>query len=393
MASNSALSRHPAHPRVWRERTLDTGLALIVLAVTLGTLATPANTKYHSLDAVGVALAALASLPLIARRRAPLAVFVLTGAASVCLNALGYELSLGVGPTVMLYFLAVSPAGTSAARRLTAVAVISLFVAQVAADYLDGTRVPLPIPALVWAGVWIVGDRVRLRRERIAELEERALRAEREAERERRLAAAEERARIARDLHDSAGHAINVILVQAGAARLLSVKDPEKARAALATIEKIARETIEEIDQLVRVLREENVSEQSVEPSPGLAALDALVDRHRATGLDVTVHVRGERRRPAASVDQAAYRILREALTNAVRHGAGSAEVELAFGAPELALTVTNPTRPNWARARAGHGIVGMRERAVLLGGRLTAEGKDGSFRVTAALPYGAEQR
>ena len=103
--------------------------------------------------------------------------------------------------------------------------------------------VPLLLGALVWGGGWVVGDRVRQRRDRIAELEQRArLRAERDAEREQRLAVAEERTRIARDLHDSAGHAINVILVQAGAARLLGCGIPG-AQAALETIEEVARDS------------------------------------------------------------------------------------------------------------------------------------------------------
>ena len=149
--------------------------------------------------------------------------------------------------------------------------------------------VPLLFGTLVWGGAWVIGDRVRQRRERIAELEERARRAEREAEREQRLAAAEERTRIARDLHDSAGHAINVILVQAGAARLLGAQDPERARAALETIEEVARETLGEIDQLVGALREDDRPERSaVEPPLGLAAVETLAERHRSAGLAVT---------------------------------------------------------------------------------------------------------
>ena len=121
----------------------------------------------------------------------------------------------------------------------------------------------------------------------------RVARAERETERERRLAAAEERTRIARDLHDSAGHAINVILVQAGAARLLQEQDPTRTRAALETIEEVARETLSEIDQLVRVLREDGSANGSVEPPPGLAALETLAERHRAAGLAVDVRFDG----------------------------------------------------------------------------------------------------
>jgi signal transduction histidine kinase len=245
----------------------------------------------------------------------------------------------------------------------------------------------------VWGGAWLAGDRTRLRRERMAELEERALRAEREAERERRLAAAEERGRIARDLHDSAGHAINVILVHAGMGRLQTERDPEKAREAFATIEDVARETVGDIDQMVRVLREDASLPGEVEPPAGLASLEGLAERHRAAGLDVTSSIHGERRPLPAAVDRGAYRILQEALTNAARHGNGSARVQIDFGERELGVFVENvlvPGRP--ARAEGGgHGLVGMRERAELLGGSLEARAREGRFEVRARLPIPEE--
>jgi signal transduction histidine kinase len=240
----------------------------------------------------------------------------------------------------------------------------------------------------VWAAAWFAGDRTRLRRERIAELEERARNAEREAERERRLAAAEERMRIARDLHDSAGHAISVILVQAGAARLLQERDPARARAALETVEEVARDTLGEIDQLVRALRED-LPPGEVEPPPGLAALEALAERYRGSGLDVTITVDGSRRPLSPAVDQAAYRILQEALTNAAWHGRGSAKVEIEFAPRSLEIAVTNPASDSSARDGGGHGIVGMRERAQLLGGTLEAGADNGAYRIHARLPYG----
>jgi signal transduction histidine kinase len=237
----------------------------------------------------------------------------------------------------------------------------------------------------------VAGDRVRLRRERIADLEERARRTERDAERERRLAAAEERTRIARDLHDSAGHAINVILVQAGAARLLGERDPQRSRAALETIEEVARETLGEIDQLVRALREDEPVRGGgdVEPPLGLAALETLAERHRSAGLDVSIKTRGVRRPLAPALDQAAYRILQEGLTNAARHGEGRADVYIQFNTGTLELAVSNPTRSNGSSPEVGHGIVGMRERAALLGGTLDAGASDGVFRIRARLPYG----
>jgi signal transduction histidine kinase len=382
-----------------KELLIDAGIAAGVLALSLVMLAAggarDSETDVRGLDALGFALAALGSLPLLARRYAPLAVFALTASASVTLTALDYPPGPPLGPTVALFFLGLDPAAARARPRLTAVVVAGFFALHVTAAGLahdEFPLVPLLAGTLVWGGAWVFGDRIRQRRARMAELEERARRVEQETERERRLAVAEERTRIARDLHDSAGHAINVILVQAGAARLLQEQDPTRTRAALETIEEVARETVGEIDQLVRALREDGAEEGAVEPPPGLAAVEALAERHHASGLTVDVHVSGTRRELAPGVDRAAYRILQEALTNAARYGDGSAEVEIAFGRQVLELTITNSTSRVAAPAD-GHGIVGMRERTALLGGSFEASVGDGIFRVRARLPYSSGKR
>jgi signal transduction histidine kinase len=342
----------------------------------------------RSIDALGVALAALATLPLLAHRRAPLGVFAFTAAASAALNALGYAAGPPFGPTAALFFVATDERTRDRLGR-TALVVVGMFAVHVVATAIGGGSFPtIAILAgiIVWGGAWIAGDQVRQRRQRLADLEERALRAERETERERRLAAAEERTRIARDLHDSAAHAINVILVQAGAARLLQERDPASAREALNTIEDVARETIGEIDHLIHGLREE--SPQPVEPPVGLAALETLAERHRAAGQAIAIRIDGERRPLGPGVDQAAYRILQESLTNAARHGSGEAAVEIAYREAALELTVSNALRSNGARHDGGHGILGMRERAALLGGSLRAAPAGDTFRVQARLPY-----
>ena len=382
-----------------RKLLADAGLAVGALALTLVLLAAGGSADdTRDLDPLGVFLAALASLPLAARRYAPpLAVFAVTALASAGLNGFGYALGPPLGPTVALFFLALNPAETRAGLRLAAATVVGLFVVHLGAAGIGEDElpvVPLLFGTVVWGGAWVLGDRVRQRRARLVDLVERVRRAERETERERRLAAAEERTRIARDLHDSAGHAINVILVQAGAARLLQEQDPTRTRAALETIEEVARETLTEIDQLVRVLREDGSANGSqVEPPPGLAALDTLAERHRASGLATTVRLEGDRRHLAPAVDRAAYRIVQEALTNAARHGGGSANVEVVFGPKALELTVTNPSSRK-ATESDGHGLVGMRERTELLGGSFDATTLDGVFRVQASLPYeGGERR
>jgi signal transduction histidine kinase len=375
-----------------RERAVDAGVALAAFAVSVALLARGGVDDTRALDAAGVGLAALASLPLAVWRREPLAVFALTAAASAVLNGLGYPPGPPVGPTAALVLLALAPERTRAPRWLAGATLVVLYLAHAAATGIADDAfptVPLLFGALVWGGALVVGDRIRLRRARLAELEERARRTERDAERERRLAAAEERTRIARDLHDSAGHAINVILVHAGAARLLGEDDPERARAALETIDEVARETLGEIDQLVRGLRENGEVSAGVEPPAGLAALGTLVERHRSAGLAVDVRTRGVHRQLAPAVDRAAYRILQEALTNAARHGAGAAEIEVAYGDAELELAVRNALGPAGDPGAGGHGLVGMRERAALLGGALDARAADGTFVVHARLPYG----
>jgi signal transduction histidine kinase len=244
--------------------------------------------------------------------------------------------------------------------------------------------------AVAWAGAWVAGDVTRQRRDRIAALRDRAERAELESERERRLAAAEERTRIARELHDSAGHAMNVILVQAGAARLLRDRDPEGSAKALTTIEDVARETLGEIEHLVRGLREDDARGEALAPLPGTSDIDDLVERHRASGLSVTVRREGGDRVLGSAVDRAAYRIVQEALTNAARHGDGGADVVLRFGTEALEVIVTNPVSGDGSTEGGGHGLVGMRERAALLAGRLEAGREDGVFGVRAVLPYEA---
>src|SRR5919106_5466781 len=177
-----------------RQLVIDAGIAAIVFAASLGLLAgggaASTDEDFRSLDGLGVALAALASLPLVGRRHAPLATFAFTAAASAALNGLGYPPGPPLGPTVALYFLAVSPDDARARPRVIAATVATLFVVHVAAvSFADEgfPTVPLLFGALVWGGAWVVGDRVRQRRGRVAELEERARRAERDAERERRL--------------------------------------------------------------------------------------------------------------------------------------------------------------------------------------------------------------
>jgi signal transduction histidine kinase len=377
---------------------LDVAIAAAAFAGSLALLSHggvgPPRPESRELDLVGVALVAGSTVPLVIWRRSPLAVFTVTAAAGVLLAGLGFRIDLLVGPAVALYLLAANRQPQP--PRIT-VTVVGLGVAYLAAAAAAQGAVPLSElshTGLAWAVAWFAGERTRLRRAQLAELGERAVRAEREAERERLLAAATERARIARDLHDSAGHAISVIAVRAGAARLRHHSDPDRSLAALAAIEQLARQTAAEIDQLVGSLREGGQANGDLAAPPGLASLDTLIARHQAAGLEVSVDTSGVPRPLGAAADQAAYRILQEALTNAARHGTGRAHIRLAFGDTGVELCVTNPVPVGGSpRSGGGHGLVGMRERASLLGGSLDAERTNGVFRLRAQLPDGGQRR
>jgi signal transduction histidine kinase len=361
-----------------REQLIDAGIALAVFAGTLGLLALGSHAAADrvEIDAASILLAAAASLPLVARRGWPLAVFVVTGLASSALTLVANPGGPPLGPTLALYFMVAQSDGSRERTRVMAAAAGTILVAHVAAHGVADDRIPWAesgFGILVWGTAWLVGERTRTRGERV--------------ERERRLAAAEERTRIARDLHDSAGHAINVILVHAGLGRLSADSDPAAAKRAFETIEEVARETVTEIDQMVRALREDS---DGVEPPAGVAALQGLVERHRTAGLDVETTVRGDVRALPPAVDRAAYRIVQEALTNAARHGSGRADLEVAFAPSALELTVANPVGRDRSARGDGHGLTGMRERASMLGGRLEAGLRDGRYRVHARLPLGA---
>lgn len=362
-----------------------------------------ASLKQNELTPVSGVLAACSTLPVLWWRRSPMGVFLAATAACAVLAGLGYRIELPAGPGVALYVLAASrdaqhPWGR--AETVAALAGLGIFVAASGIGSAGFASGYLLHAGLTWAVAWFAGERTRLGRVHIAELTERARRAEQDAERDRRLAVAEERARIARDLHDSAGHAINVIAVQASAGRLRFDQDPARAMLALQTIEDVARQTAGEVDQIVGSLRDHDPAPLgSPLGSPlapaGIASIDTLISRHAASGLAVTVDKPADQPpRPISHiVGQAAYRIVQEALTNAARHGTGQACVELTYAHNGLHLTVANPVRPGTrASTQGGHGLIGMRERATLLGGALTAKQSDGMFQLYAHLPYTMER-
>ncbi|GII65585.1 two-component sensor histidine kinase [Sphaerisporangium krabiense] len=214
--------------------------------------------------------------------------------------------------------------------------------------------------------------------------------AERIAALEARAARLAERNRLARELHDSIGHALTVTTLQAAAAREVLEKDPAFAARALAAIEETGRAAAEDLDRVLGMLREPDDAHGPPEPHGRLADLDRLVAHARGAGVEVGARVEGPVDGLPAAVSREGYRIVQESLTNALRH-AGRVPVALRVRADArtLAIEVTNPVTGVPGRRQGGHGLSGMRERVAMLGGSMTAGVRDGQWRVSVRLPVG----
>lgn len=223
-----------------------------------------------------------------------------------------------------------------------------------------------------------------------------------------RLAAAERRAadlasrnRLARELHDSVGHALSAVTLQAGAARRVLDRDPEFVRQALTAIEETTRDAVAELDTVLGLLREDGDG-RSTAPAPTLDGLDGLLARTRAAGLRITADIDDGCGRLPPLVSREAYRMVQEGLSNALRHaGAVPVGLRITVGAEELTITMENPVKEavtyvegdvatGRARPGGGRGLPGIAERARLLGGEARATGRDGVWRLTVRLPLGA---
>ncbi|MGA5145471.1 sensor histidine kinase [Streptomyces griseoincarnatus] len=243
------------------------------------------------------------------------------------------------------------------------------------------------------AVVVVLGIALRGRREARAELEQQTTLT---AEERARRTLLEERSRIARELHDVVAHHMSVISIQAQVAPHLVRNPPDELKENLAGIRQNAVEALTELRRVLDVLRSEHPApgERAHAPQPTLGRLEALVENTRAAGLTVTTEVTGARRPLPPGVELSAYRIVQEALSNVLRHAPGAtAHVTLAYGPRALRVEVVNtaPTREAPPSAGAGHGLLGMRERAVMLGGTLTAGPWSGrGYRVAARLPVSA---
>ena len=338
------------------------------------------------------------TLPLAWRRRHPLAVSLVTGLATAGYGLAPYPdlaMPVPVGGLVGMYSVA---AWGSRRAALVAGGVAAAVVAVVMSlPRTDADLVDAAFASLGLAGAWVLGDRARVQRALAAELSDRAVRLEREREGEARRAVASERARIARELHDVVAHHVSMMVVQAEAGPLAVERDPARAAGAFEAIAATGRQALVEMRRLLGVLRGDGQA-PSLAPQPGLDQVPSLVEQVGRAGLEVELVVEGEKAPLPAGVELSAYRIVQEALTNAVRHaGPGRARVLVRYGERDLELTVRDEgggggaAPAGGAPTRSGQGLVGMRERVSLFGGELHAgPGPDGGFTVAARLPLGA---
>ncbi|WP_251091523.1 histidine kinase [Streptomyces sp. Caat 7-52] len=361
-------------------RALWWGSAALVLAVP-GTSVLVAGAEHGGRLPLSLALVLTQAAALRWQARNPLAVLAANAVTGLAVWALLPAVTL----TGALLAAQVTLCVLSATRpRRMSVRALAAMCLPAPAAFMAGGPAGLAVYLLTVVLAWTGGQWRRAQRERTRA--------------ETRRAVVEERARIAREVHDVVAHTLSVMVIQAGAADDVFTQRPDQARQALRTIETGARSALGELRLLLRAFGPDTAQEQAGEqrePGPSLARLDELADTVRATGMTVHVHREDATDALPAAVDWAAYRIVQEALTNTLRHAAGADEVSVRVTAGEECVEVTvvdngrtPPGRSAAAGAGAGRGLVGMKERARLVGGTLRAGPlPHGGFEVAARLP------
>jgi signal transduction histidine kinase len=375
-----------------RSRLIDAAVLLVVgvIAVVGAGLRTDPSAR-----PVAVMLSAAAAVVLVFRRRAPTLTLAASGGLVLALFAVDHAAGsiAVVAPAAALYSLALLRG-----RGHVVIGALAAATAVVIADvfFVGGHAYTLTLQTVGHAALVAVpvlaGEALRNHRANVRLLRERLELAERTREEEAQRRVEQERLRIARELHDVVAHTLTTINVQAGVARHLLERQPEHAEGALATIESASHDALQELRAILGVLREPGQEPPPLEPTPKLGTVEALIQQARGGG-EVHFQVLGERpdRLPEA-VQLAAYRIVQESLTNSRRHAPGkAAEVTVAFDSDRLRLMIENATVNGDGSDGAGAdgiGIVGMRERALAIGGTLEASRTGDRFRVAAELPY-----
>ncbi|SHN43746.1 sensor histidine kinase [Cryptosporangium aurantiacum] len=346
-------------------------------------VATRAATDPGDRLAIGVALSAIVATGLALRRRAPVIGY------AVQTGALAVE-SLGLGPgelTPLVNLMGLYALGHGAARQRVLWGPVIMLPGILA--YFGPDDGPALAPAgvvFLWLLVWAAGYTAARRRDAQAEAR---------AEEERRMrqdAVADERTRIARELHDLVGHTLTVMLVRVGAARVVLDRDPGQARDILHGVEESGRAALDELDHVLGVLRPDATPDATPDPTdaqPGLASVPRLVERMAGTGTAVSVRIEPPADALPAGLDRAAYRIVQEALTNALRHGrAASVSVSARCDRGTVELVVSDDGAGPPPGYRPGRGLLGIAERAALFAGTVEHAARDGGgFRVRAVLP------
>jgi signal transduction histidine kinase len=382
----AAVSRH-----AW---VADTALAVVLAACTVPQLAHLARNE-PGLFGPTLAFSALLVAPLIWRRRFPLATF--TAIAVVALAQWALNLRVAADVTLLIYLYTV-------ARRYPLRAGVLVTVVVETGTLLAAIRWPLA--PLSWTETFVLfsgpvmaslllGVSVRHWRNSLSTLTERAQQLERERDQQAAIAAAAERTRIAREMHDVVAHSLSVMVTLAKGAALKQAAEPERANQAMRQVSATGHQALDEMRRLLGVLRTEDGPENR-QPQPGLAQLDGLVDQVRATGLAAGLTIAGTPAAMPPGAELTIYRIVQEALTNTLKHAAGPSRVSVAIAYGPGSVTVDVDDDGGRRRARpeartAGHGLTGMRERAAVYGGTVSAgPGAGGGWQIRACLPLTA---
>lgn len=376
----------------WRRRLdplLDPfiAVALLVLSV-LPLLRAGENCACPPVEWWAYAMVLLQCAPLAVRRRHPFAAPLVTG-----LSVVAYGIvDLPDPPVTYAALVALYTVAAYADRRLatvTAGVAVAGVVAVFAVDWPQWDLEDLGTTVLLLSTAWLLGETTRSRHDRAVQAEARAEQAERARAAEADAAVAAERNRIARELHDVVAHHVSMMIVQAEAGPVVVHADPDRAVTTFDAISVAGRQALAEMRRLLGVLREDATA--PLAPQPGLAALPALVDGVRGAGLDVRLELApGAVTGLPPSVDLTAYRLVQEALTNALRHArAGHVVVRVERSGHALAVRVDDDGVGGRAEPRpGGHGLVAMRERVQLVGGSLDVGPRpDGGWSVAADLP------
>ena len=371
-------------------RYFDYALAATIGLVFLGEVLLGADEAGHRIPAAAVALAF--GLSLLVLRTLPLA--TLGVACAVIL--LSHSAVVGVAETGAFLFgfvIAIYSAGRHTQGRMT-VACAVFVAAAIPLAAFDPRQPPsfsdVAFFTMFIGGPFVAGRIIRLRREREHALLGHAATLERERDTKAREAVAEERTRIARELHDVVAHAISVMVLQARGGRRMLADDPNDARQAFDAIESSGEQALGEMRRLLGMLRSDD-EELALAPQPTLGRIAELADSLRRTGLPVEVTIEGKQVELPPGVDVSAYRIVQEALTNALKHaGPARAHVFIRYRADELELEVVDDGAGTGNGGGSGHGLAGIRERVGIYRGELhTGTRPEGGYALRARLPLG----